>query len=196
MKPSAKRKLLVTLILMLLLLPFGSWYYLNQGLKWRKQAQEIMSGTTPFPAMEWTDSKGLRWNDQILEGKVSLVQVGPCSSSQDVQDFVRQLYEQFKGTQKANFIFLDTCRANDPILDSEMKSVYHIPCTDSTEVCKTLLESWPAGKSFALVDRKRILRAYYAAETNTDKQLLTEHMALLIPRERTEKVELKRGANK
>jgi hypothetical protein len=56
--------------------------------------------------------------------------------------------------------------------------------------------SWPAGKSYALVDRKGVTRAYYEAATPEEKRTLTEHMALLIPRERTEQVELKRGTQK
>jgi len=52
------RKFLITVILILFLLPFVSWYYLQSGLNWRKQAQVIMSGKQPFPEGEWTDQSG------------------------------------------------------------------------------------------------------------------------------------------
>jgi hypothetical protein len=44
-----------------------------------------------------------------------------------------------------------------------------------------------------LVDRHAVIRSYYAGQTKDEKKQLVEHMALLIPRERSDKVELKRG---
>ncbi|MDQ3016628.1 MAG: hypothetical protein M3R25_07920, partial [Bacteroidota bacterium] len=53
--------------------------------------------------------------------------------------------------------------------------------------------AWPEGKSFALIDQDKVVRSFYAANTKEEKRLLLEHMALLLPRERSDKVELKRG---
>ena len=44
------KKFLVTIVLILFLLPFVSWYYLQSGLDWRKDAQAVMNGTNPFPS--------------------------------------------------------------------------------------------------------------------------------------------------
>ena len=55
---------------------------------------------------------------------------------------------------------------------------------------------WEKDKIFALVDRKGVIRSYYAINTTDEKRMLVEHMSLLLPRERQEKVELKRGDKK
>ena len=65
------RKFLVTIILILFLLPFVSWYYLQSGLNWRKAAQEVMHGTTPFPAVKYDNGNGLKFSNELLEEHVS-----------------------------------------------------------------------------------------------------------------------------
>jgi hypothetical protein len=55
---------------------------------------------------------------------------------------------------------------------------------------------WEKSKPFALVDRKGVIRSYYGIASDDEKRTLVEHMSLLLPREREEKVELKRGEKK
>lgn len=190
------RKFLVTAILILFLLPFVSWYYLQSGLKWRKEAQALMSGTQLFPAGQWTDIGGTPFKQDHLKDHVTLVARSACATASDVSILLDQLYDQFKETKKANFFLLDEC-ADTPMKDDSLRLnwfVFH--CSDSLPPCTELLVNWPEGKSFALVDRDKTIRSYYAASTKDEKRLLLEHMALLLPRERSEKVELKRGAGK
>ncbi len=108
-----------------------------------------------------------------------------------------ELYEQFKETNKANFILLDSCsNVNGFSVDASKKNWFIIPCFDSLNLCITLLKEWHQGTSFALVDRNKVIRSYYSIKTKDEKRILVEHMALLLPRERQEKVELKRGDKK
>lgn len=191
------RKFTVTLILILFLLPIGSWYYLRSGLKWRKEAQALMNGTEPMPALPLRTVRGTRLDASVLEEHVSLLTVLSCLPDPDQEDLLRTLYRQFKDTKKANFIFLDTCQAA-PVswVDTLRADTYRVACRDSLRSCYPLWQTWPAGKPYALVDRKGILRSYYTAGTKEEKRMLVEHMALLIPREHTEKVELKRNSEK
>lgn len=188
-----KRKFLVTIVLLLLLLPFVSWYYLRSGLQWRKAAQDVMSGTTPFPDIAFVDRDGKSWPAETLSDRVSLVAFAPCSPDTAWDHLVALLYAQFKDTGKANFILLDSCAVQATLADAEGKGSYPVNCAASGALCAQLAAEWPAGKAFALVDKHRVIRAYYPAGTDAEKRLLLEHMALLLPRERSEKVELKRG---
>lgn len=132
-----------------------------------------------------------------LEHHVSLVTLVSCDSLEDQLDIIAHLYSQFKLTHKANFIFIDTCSSQTLVLpDSLTQSIYTITCDDSTHNCIPLLQQWPAGKSFALLDKRGVLRAYYAVNTMDEKRTLVEHMAILLPRELGEKVEIKREENK
>ena len=190
------RKLVVTLILILFLLPFVSWYYLNRGLNYRKDAQAIMSGTQPFPQGQWNDAAGKRFESKQIDERVTLITLLPCAKLADYTVLLNQFYDQFKDTKKASFIVLDTCDASASFIDAARSDWYIMSCTDSSNLCDHLLSAWPAGKSHALIDRDQIIRSYYSSNTEEEKRLLLEHMALLIPRERSEKVELKRGQQK
>lgn len=189
------RKLIVTLVLLLFLLPFVSWYYLQQGLNWRKDAQSIMNGKIPFPEGTWRDVKGKSWSTDILENKVTLITIQPCTSGQ-ADSTLTLFYNQFKETQKANFIMIDSCLNPVVQIDSLRSNWYVFQCSDSISLCNDILKTWPSGKTHALIDKRKIIRSYYASGTEDEKRILLEHMALLLPRDRSEKVELKRGNNK
>lgn len=191
------RKFIITVVLILFLLPFVSWYYLQSGLDWRKEAQDMMSGTTPFPALNITMMDGKVLTNDSIENKVTLVSFSPCSTSNtDQADVLNELYNQFKDTGKANFIIFDTCDVKSSSSQNTQPGWYTIACPNAVELCHTLIADWPKEKLFALVDRKGIIRSYYGIATKDEKRVLVEHMSLLLPRDRQEKVELKRGENK
>ena len=185
------RKLFVTLILILFLLPFVSWYYLRQGLNYRKEAQALMSGTAQVPLGAWMDNRGRQFSSDQFSDRVSLITVVACDGSHT--EVLDQFYQQFRETGKANFIVLDTCKTTANTVDSTRINWYVFSNRDSASIINSFLKSWPAGKEHALVDRHQIIRSYYASETTDEKRLMLEHMALLLPRDRSDKVELKRG---
>lgn len=191
------RKFLVTIVLILFLLPFVSWYYLQSGLDWRKDAQAVMNGTSPFPSGTCVLADGRKFSADSLEGRVTLVSYVSCTDDQGQKDVLEAVYEQFRETGKAAFVLLDSCQAGTANLpQQQLKNWYVIPCNDSLSICNSVKLLWENGKMFALVDRKGVIRSYYTINTANEKRMLVEHMSLLLPRERQEKVELKRGDKK
>ena len=194
-KSPLARKFIITLVLLLFLFPFVSWYYLNQGLKWRKQAQELMQGAQKFPQGEWVDADENKFSNANVEHHVSIITILPCNSTSSTRELLDQLYDQFLESGKANFILIDSC-LNDTWIDSTKQRWFVFDCSKTTGMCDSLLQKWPAGKQHALVDRNGTIRSYYASGSKEEKRVLLEHMALLLPRDRSDKVELKRGARK
>lgn len=191
------RKLFITLILILFLLPFVSWYYLQRGLDWRKEAQEIMKGTEPFPKGQWTEANGQLFSADQLQEKVTLLARVPCENLNEIDSTLTQFYNQFRETKKAAFILLIECDSVNNLTGEPPRLNWHIfKCTDTVSVCNPLFVSWPENSNYALVDKNGIIRSYYPGRSHDEKKLLLEHMALLLPRERSEKVELKRGEQK
>ncbi len=191
------RKLVVTLVLILFLLPFVSWYYLNSGLTWRKEAQAIMNGTVVFPSGAWKDSRDVLFSSELLDEHVTLVSKLTCDNMTEQSDILSKIYDQFKETKKANYILLTECEQSINTGSDSLKVNWFVfNCLDSINQCNTFFPNWPAGKSFALVDRDNLIRSYYSATTKEEKRLLLEHMALLLPRERSDKVELRRDTTK
>lgn len=191
------RKVYITVILMLFLLPLVSWYYLQSGLKWRQHAQNIMNGTLPFPEGQWMDTPGRLFTSNMLNEHVTLVSLVGCDNKRSITSTLDSLYNQFKGTHKANFIILNTCREQVILpVDTSRTSWYVFNCSDSTALCDLLISHWPVGKTHALIDRNKLIRAYYDENTKDEKRVLLEHMALLLPKDRSEQLELKRGTQK
>jgi hypothetical protein len=175
-----------------------SWYYLNSGLEWRKKAQDIMNGTKPFPAGEFVSIDNRKFTTDSLEQHVSLVSYLPCAGDVIGQMVVLdEIYNQFKETNKAIYLLLDSCSVTPTSYPHlTRKNWFVLPCPDSLAACQSLKLDWPDGMTFALVDRKGVIRSYYGINTMDEKRTLVEHMSLLLPRERQEKVELKRGDKK
>lgn len=192
------RKFLITIVLILFLLPFVSWYYLQSGLDWRKDAQAVMNGTSPFPTGNCELADGRKFSADSLEGRVTLITYLSCEADDKGQkEVLEALYEQFRETGKAAFVLLDSCQAGIGNLPQEpRKNWYVIPCADTVTICSAVKSLWEKDKIFALVDRKGVIRSYYAINTTDERRMLVEHMSLLLPRERQEKVELKRGDKK
>lgn len=190
-----RRKFLITLVLFLFLFPFISWYYLRSGLSWRKDAQAKMDGTELVLDIPFIDVKGKKHPSSVFSENVSLVSYLPCEQDTSWYNLVSLLYNHFKETKKANLIFLDSCSTSGIVIDSSWKKTFIMSCDSTPTLCDQWKESWVEGTSFALVDRKRVIRSYYPVGNREEKKLLLEHMALLLPGERTEKVELKRGVN-
>lgn len=191
------RKLYITLILILFLLPFFSWYYLRSGLKWRQEAQHIMNGTKLFPQGEWIDNGNSKFNSSQLDDHVTLITLNDCANIQAMSQMMDQFYDQFKETKKANYIILDTCNESSVVFTDPLKTDWHVfDCNDTSSLYQSLLSDWPAGKTHALVDKNQTIRSYYASSNKDEKRILLEHMALLLPRDRADKVELKRGKQK
>jgi len=188
------RKILITVILMLFLFPFISWYYLQSGLSWRKQAQVIMSGKQPFPEGKWIDQSGKPLITDQLGEHVTLVTLLNCENIDSISGTLDSIYQQFINTKKANYIILNSCRENPLALADSLKAGWYVfNCGDSTDLCDLLIPDWPPGKTHALIDRNKIIRSYYIESTLDEKRILLEHMALLLPRDRSDKIELKRG---
>ncbi len=191
------RKIYITVILMLFLLPIVSWYYLQSGLNWRKQAQAIMSGTEHFPDGKWKDNSGRILSSEDLTEHVTVVTLVTCDNEKSITSTLDSLYRQFKETKKSNFIIFNQCREKPELFaDSTRTSWYVFNCGDSTRLCDVLMAHWPAGKTHALIDRNKVIRAYYDEVTKDEKRVLLEHMALLLPKERSDQIELKRGSEK
>jgi hypothetical protein len=119
-----------------------------------------------------------------------------CEDKDELLHLLDQLYDQFKETKKANFIILDSCTSGEFFLDTSKSKWRIFLCSDSINLCTALKPGWEQGKRHALVDRHAILRSYYASNSDEEKKMLLEHMALLLPRERSDKVELKRGESR
>ena len=154
-----------------------------------------MSGTTPFPTGEYRDADGDVLTPDSLAFHASILSFRSCDTDADEKAGVlERIYDQFKDTRKINFIILDSCQVDGSKDPMKRKSWFAISCSSSMPLCHEVRHLWPADKAFALIDRHGIIRSYYGIQSDEEKRVLVEHLSLLMPGDRQEKVELKRGS--
>lgn len=145
----------VVLGLFLVLVPLGSWYYLNQGLQYRKELIKEIQIKTEIAK----DSDSL----QLLYGSSNLVVL---QKSKDILEIVNQLNEQFKNSPRFNIVFKDSVDGY-PFLPIGYMSNEWNELNSGT---------------FILLDTLMNVRNTYTAESDQIKKLV-EHITMVIPRQ-------------
>lgn len=153
----------IVLGLFVVVVPFGSWYYLNQGLSYRKAAlAELVvkdSITHDFDSLN------------LLSGKTTVLVL---TSSQQISSHLDQLFEQFKNTAGFQILSYDsttTFTKLPPNYLGATKQKY----SDS---------------DYILLDTSSYIRNVYKDDTDGIKKMI-EHLAIIIPRPKEADINMK-----
>ncbi len=156
----------VALFLLLVVVPFGSWYYLKSGLDYRKQA---LSELLP------KDSISLSQDSlSIFHGNTTILVLGQDTSSFQV---IRTIGKQFEKVPYFQCIFLDSTAADHGFTP--------LPSGYAAEALKKYRQA------YLLIDTSATIRNVYNA-SKQDVQKLIAHTAIVLPREKESDIELKR----
>ncbi|MCB0530917.1 MAG: hypothetical protein KDD14_01890 [Saprospiraceae bacterium] len=200
-----KRKVLIfsILVLILVVLPLGSWYYLSGGLKWRKQAQAELQDYGKIRSAMIIYADGTK--EDLLAGKVCVVHyfgANPdlTAENQKALDVCERLFNQFgykPGAQVDEFRMVMVSQGGT----AEFKSYAQtLPSADFVNwVWTGGLGSWqtilfnsydlycqkndikPVDNYFALTDTSGTIRRFYNAMDEKELGRMVEHIALLLP---------------
>ena len=153
----------IVLGLFLVVVPFISWYYLKEGLDYRKKAlSELIA----------KDSISVELDSlQKLAGKTTLLL---NKSSKDVTDLISPIQEQFKNTQGFQIISFDT-----------IPGIIHLP-----ENYLSQLRTKYADQSFILIDTSLFIRNTYKHDMDAVRKMI-EHIAIVIPRVKESDIKMK-----
>lgn len=149
--------------LFLVIIPIGSWYYLNQGLQYRKRLLkeiEIKSGMDSA-----VDSLG------YLLGSASVVIL---KSSDQTIEIATQLKEQFDNSPRFNIYFRDS-----------VSGFNSLPSGYMSQEWSSMAES-----DFVLLDTLMNVRNTYLSEKEEVKKLV-EHISVVIPRQKEPDIKIK-----
>jgi hypothetical protein len=166
--------------------PAVSWIYLNSGLKWRVNAQEATQKGAmleEFVLLNKADSSTIRTPD--LRGKFHIV---ASPGSPDALHNLTLLHEQFSVRPDFRILLIGSSVAGDTI---SAASWVRTSCLEGCERFQELL--FAGGYSSAIVDDSLYLRGKYRLEDTDDMRKLTEHMAVVLPIEKRERIQLIRG---
>jgi len=159
----AAKKRIMPFILMLVILglPFGSWYYLDSGLKVRKALEDetISKGSFFETSLGKQINQAYPELSQGFKEKTSLIVIGGDEST-DQQ--VYPVYDQFKKVENFQIIKFTAKPQDEDIFKTYML---------------TSLEGSPR---LLLLDTENNIANEYAIDQNSLKQLV-QHIAITIP---------------
>lgn len=154
----------VAVVLLLLVVPLGSWFYLNKGLNYRKGALAEL-----IPKDSIAISKDTL---KMLTGKTSVVVL---KTDNKTEQFLADIQEQFKNTPHFQIIYRDSIPGNS-FLPKDYLKINFLPYEN---------------QNFVLIDEKLRIRNSYTSELDQVRKMV-EHIAITIPRPKESDIEMKK----
>ena len=152
--------------IMLFVLPLGSWYYLQSGLDYRKDALKELEPKGNFQSSVFDVNS--------LKSKTTLVHLKPVE-----QDVIAEIYGQYGGTQTFQLMSIESP------LENKVNWITIDAFTASS------ISSANSDAGFLLIDTSGQLRNQYPANMDGVRRLI-EHTSIILPRIKELDVKLKR----
>lgn len=156
----------IAVLALIFIVPLGSWYYLKQGLDYRKDA---------LKALLPKDSIDARLDTlELFKGQTTIV---VNKGSDSLNKVIATIGEQFKNTPKFQMLYIDsTLNVNGKVIPSNYMNDFFTKYKDY---------------HYLLVDHKMKLRNYFGGDQEGIKKLI-EHTAIILPRPVEADIELKK----
>lgn len=151
--------------IMLFVLPLGSWYYLQSGLDYRKDALKELEPKGEFVSTAFDQNR--------IKSKTTLMHLKPID-----QDVISEIYGQYS---KSNTFQLITI---EPPVDGSNNWIQIDDYTANS------ISSANADAGFLLIDTSGQLRNSYPADMDGVRRLI-EHTSIVLPRVKEMDVKLK-----
>lgn len=179
----------ILVILVLFALPVVSWFYLRQGLNWRKGVVKEVSEQLPFSGLVCT--VGVENLDStFFKGHLSVIFLEDPSVPDTV---IKELYDQFGERKDIWFVILadDSPVHSTNVIESNPQNYFRVNQPPSA-ICRREFEK-AFGREYnaALIDRSAMLRKRYDLSEVDEVQSLIRHITVMIPVEKREKLDLK-----
>ncbi len=155
----------VVVFIMLFVLPLGSWYYLQSGLDYRKDALKELEPKGEFFATTIDNS--------TLQSKTTLMHLKPID-----ENVITEIYGQYGGAQTFQLISIEEAK-------EEAKNWIQID-----DFTANSISAANSNAGFVLVDTSGQLRNTYPADLEGVRRVI-EHTAIVLPRIKEMDVKLK-----
>ncbi len=194
------------LFLMFVVLPGGSWYYLQAGTKFRKELLDKLEHKGAMPLVKGTNFDGTPINS-LTEQKglfiVTFSDFRDAPLSQSKIALLQKLHQQFDVRKDVFFLnlvpdssFFDPAKLNKFVSKNNLSDAAQFlflqadaPLTkDDFHFSYKKGETEANNSYFALVDFDREIRSFYDVTQQADQELLVKHLAILLPTVKKRKV--------
>ncbi len=191
-----------SLLLLLAILPIGSWYYLQEGYRYRKALLDDLQqlGQIPDLAVPNAQDSLVRLHD--FRGKVLVLGM---LKPEDEASFkvLRSVGQQFAESGYTHILLMsedaDQARQWQAQLINTSGETLFTLLSMHTASAQKLPDALPQGMQWgmvALADTSLTIRRLYHLNQPEDQKRLVEHLAIVIPPKRSPKPEVKRTVEK
>lgn len=207
------------LVMLLIVFPAASWYYLNSGLQYRRSTMAELKEYGSFPSKNWTQVDGSPLSATYLKKKMLLAHQMPDGTQADLVsgygETLQRLHDQFEEREELVFLTLlhgDSLQAlnqarsfaeNYELEDQEQQFFVYLNGQDFSDLSEGVLqpssefEPGTTPSAFLLLtDTTATIRRYYDIRKEEDIKRLVEHIALLLPFKKDRELIFKREAEK
>lgn len=193
-KPSTKRKIISFLVLFgfLVVLPFGSWFYLKKGADFRMEQLDKLKTKATFDFDKFEENYGELLPADSIKDKAILLGFDESIDINSLETQMDQLMEQYESSESINIaLFVSKEESVEwGTNPGKYPGIYLIPGTmEPNTLFVPIEEPVPNDFTWALIDHKGAVRNFYTVE---DFKSLIVHTAVILPTPKREKIELNR----
>lgn len=174
--------------LLLIVLPAGSYLYLKKGFSYRKQSIVEM---TPIDSLDWsvyTTRHGLGQDGDLMEKIVIAVFIKNTPDLKDKAPTIKALHDQFGARQEVKFALVNSG-------DAGVTHFTEREILDDIYVLDGYRDQQVHQENLTLIDQQGRVRGYYNINERTEMQKLVRHIAVLLPLEQKQKLDLIRKSD-
>ncbi len=184
------RVLRIIIILAILIgFPALSWFYLSSGLKWRIGEQHETTVKASLPEFELMNGDSVLLSNTELFGRYFVI-----ATPQDSQSLrhLEMINAQFHVRPDFTTLFLVPEGGN--VVTLADSAWMHTTCIRDCEALREAL--FGSGYTAAIVDDSLRVRGRYHLGSVEEMRKLVANLAVVLPIEKRERIELKRGTHK
>ena len=197
----------LALFLLLVVLPAGSWYYLQKGLDYRLETKRELKDFGAFLFRDTPDIDGTLITQDSLKGKLAVVNIFRPGADVDVLfREVKKVHKQFDTQPVVQFLFYATPADSLALRElADRRQLYDpgqirylvVPTEEQfPDLHLPAVENASGNPVLALADMNGKIRQFYDFRDGARVKRLVEHLAILLPIPETDKPELVREKEK
>lgn len=201
----------LALLLFLVVLPFGSWYYLKNGLDYRVATMSDLKQYGKMPAVSYATFADTTFNNTHIKDKIVIANVLDLQNEFMRQTFgpiLQKLHDQFKGREDIVFLVHIIDSTATQLAVNDFATQFELNKTKQFAFVKTASDSVSVIEQryhlphdtmlpyFVMSDTKGEIRRYYDVRNKEEVKRLVAHTALLLPLEKTREITLQREMEK
>lgn len=190
----------IALVIMLVVLPLGSWFYLNKGADFYRGVMKELGDYGEFPSFEMQTIGGMTLKNTDFDKRLSVFSFTPAQAENPHFQGMKYVYEQFSDNKGVVFSNINKNNESIPNIDTTQWFLLDGNPSDLYDAFKldAGISERIGGINHALilVDTNMLVRNYYLATDTIQLNRMITTMSLLMPRPEKASVKFEREKEK